>query len=440
MQGATSYIANQIFRPHVMRGIYDVVQPMYPGSLLLQESFFPYREYESDEMIKYFRHHPWGKTPPTTLGSDPMMVGIPSGFYKEYEFGYWGEASRFDSKDLLRVKNPEQPYKADGVTPNLWGAEMMTMAMRNQKHRFETLKEAFCGALLSAGNFHYFADGIDNYYPGPSSTDYILPAHYRLSCAAAGTVTYGGWTTGGTWATKASAKPVFDLNQMLLYASKILGLQVTEIWMSRTAAQHLIDADETASWVEKNPELSRSMLTVESGLTALNKIVGNNISFKIDDRTYPERMIIVTPTAASTSTTVTVDNDAPLEAVTTPTLMFQKADGRERLVTATNVSSNVITFTASDLDISMDVGDFIIYNKRFMKNENVVIFKTMRSDLQEFVSLPCQTAPEDGLTSGVHLYSQEFVKKPNWYVVAGTFFRGGPAVYNQGGWLTLTVY
>ena len=440
MQGAANYIANQIFRPHVMRGIYDVVAPMFPDSLKLQESFFPYKTYESDEMINYFQHHPWGQTPPTTLGTDPMMVGIPTGFYKEYEFGYWGEASRFESKDLVRVKNPIQPYKADGVTPNLWGAEMMTMAMRNQKHRFDTLKEAFVGALLSAGNFHYFSDGIDNYYPGPSSTDYILPPHYRLSCVTAGTVTYGGWTTGGTWATAGSAKPTHDLNQVILYAATKLGLQVTEIWLSRKVAQYLIDADETASWVEKNPELSKAMLTVESGLTALNKIVGPNINFVVEDRTYPERMIVVTPTIASTSTTVTVDNDAVCGSDGTPTLMFHKADGRERLVTATDVTSNVITFAASDLDLSMTPGDFIIYNKRFMSSDDKIILKTNRIDLQEFVSLPCQTSPEDSYSPGVHLYSQEIVKKPNWSVVAGTFFRGGPAVYNPGGWLTLDVY
>ena len=437
MDGSAMYFANDIFDPHVMQGIYDVIAPINPDALRMQQAFFPFTEYSSDEMIAYFEHNYWGLTPPTALGADPMNIGIPGGFYKQYEFGYWGEYSRFDNKDLVQVKKPDQPYKADGVTPNLWGEGMMTKAMAQQKHRFNTFMEAFCGALLADGNFHVYGDGIDYYFPGPSSTDYILPAHYRLTVNA-GTVTYGGWTSGGTWATAATATPIHDLNQMLLYMTQTLGLEVSEIWMSRTAAQYLIDADETAQWVQEVPDLSRSMLTVESGLTALNKIVGNKIKFVIEDRTYPERMIIKTPTVASTSTTVTVDNDAPLGSSTTPTLVFHKRNGDERLLTATNVSSNVITFTASDLDISMDRGDFITYNKRFMTDDKV-LFKTTRTERQSFASLPVQTSPDDEFSPGVHTYAQEIVRKPNWYIIAGTFFRGGALVFGPGGWATLDV-
>ena len=439
MEGSSHYIANDIFNPSVIKGIFDVIQPLYPDMNKIQEAFFPMEDYTTDEMINYFQHNFYGYTPPTALGADPMSVGIPGGFYRGYEFGYWGEFSPFESKDLVQVKNPIQPYKADGVTPNLWGENMMVNAMAHQKHRFNTFKEVFCGALLGDGNMHFYGDNIDYYFPGPGSTDYILDAHYRLTVVGVTTVVYGGWTTGGTWATAASATPVHDLNQMILYMAQKLGLQVTEIWMSRKTAQYLIDADETAAWVEKNPELSRSMLTVESGLTALNKIVGGLVKFVIEDRTYPERMVIKTPTVASTSTTVTVDNDACLGSLTTPTLMFQTRDGKERLVTATNVSSNVITFTASDLDISMSRGDFIIYNKRYLA-EDKVVFKTARTDRMRFASLPCQTSPDDSFTPGVHTYTQEIIKKPNWRIIAGTFFRGGAVVFGTGGWATMDVH
>ena len=435
------YIANDIFDPNVVQGIFNVIAPKNPNSLMIQESFFPYTEYTTDEAITYFQHNFWGMTPPTTLGADPMNVGIPGGFYRGYEFGYWGEYSRFDNKDLVQVKNPVQPYKADGITPNLWGEEMMVQAMAQQKHRFNTFKEAFCGALIGEGVFRFFGDGVDNYFPGPGSTNYVLPAHYRLDCSSSGTVTYGNWTTGGTWATKASATPIYDVNQMLLYPSSVLGLQVTEIWLSRKQAQYLIDADETAAWVEKSPKLAESMLTVESGLAALNKVVGGDagLVWKIEDRTYPERRIVTTPTVASSSTSITVDNDAPLRGVTTPTLMFHKADGRERLITATNVSSNTISFTAADLDLSMDVGDFIIYNNR-LRAEDKLVFKTTETDRQVFASLPCQTSPEDTLTPGVHVYTQEVVKKPNWFIIGGTYFRGGPQAFNAGGWATLKTH
>jgi len=431
------YLANDIFEPNVMQGVFDVIAPANPDALRMQQAFMPYKEFSTDEMIALFEHNFYGMTPGTSLGADPMNIGIPTGFYRQYSFGYWGEYSRFESKDLLQVKNPSQPYKADGVTPNLWGEDMMVKAMSMQKHRFQTFQEAFVGALIGDGTFYYFADGIDNYYPGPSATDYILDPHYRLAVTS-GTVTYGGWESGGTWATAATATPIHDLNQMLLYASQTLGLEVTEIWMSRQSAQRLIDADETAQWVESVPDLSRAMLTVESGLTALNKIVGNKIKFVIEDRTYPERMIINTPTIASSSTTVVVDNDAVLRGATTPTLMFHTTDGRERLVTATNVSSNTITFTASDLDISMNRGDFITYNRRYMSQDKV-IFKTTRTDRQAFASLPLQTSPDDSYSPGIHTYAQEITKKPNWYVVAGTMFRGGALVFGSGGWLTLDV-
>lgn len=432
------YIANQIFDPNVMQGIFDVIQPMYPDQTRLQEAFFPDENYTSDEMITYFQHNFFGMTPPTSLGADPMPVGIPGGFYRGYEAGYWGEYTPLANKDLLLVKNPTQPYKADGVTPNLWGEEMMTQAMNQQKHRFLTFKEAFIGSLLTTGNFHVFGDGVDYYYPGPSSTDYILDPHYRLDCTSAGTVSYGGWTTGGTWATAASATPIYDLNQMILYMAQKLGLQVTEIWMSRTAAQYLIDADETAAWVEQNPELSKAMLTVESGLTALNKVVGDKITFKIEDRTYPERMILRSNSVASSSTSVEVDNDAPFRGASSGTVMFHKADGRERLVDVT-VSSNTLTFTASDLDLSMEVGDFCILNRRYAE-ANYVVFKTARTDRMRFASLPCQTSPDDEYSPGVHTYSDLYVKKPNWHIVAGTFFRGGPIVFGSGGWATLKAY
>ena len=440
-QGSASYIANEIFNPSVMKGIYDVIAPLYPDSLKIQESFFPMEEYSTDEAIAYFRHNYWGKTPPTEIGVDPSTIGIPSGFYKQYEFGYWGEQSVFANKDLLKVKNPEKPYQADGITPNLWGMAMMTQAIMHQKYRFNTLKEAFCSALLSKGCFHFYGDGIDAYYPGPSSTSYILNPHYRLSAVAAGTVDYGGWTTGGTWATKATATPIHDLNQMILYLATKLGLQVTEIWLSRKNAQYIIDADETAAWIERSPKLAEAMLTVESGLSALNKVVGGGEGLKwvIEDRTFPDRMIIKSTTVASTSTTVVVDNDACLDSVTTPTLMFHKADGKERLLTATNVSSNTITFTAADLDISMEPGDFIIYNKRYT-DEDKIVFKTTRVDLQKFGSLPVQTSPEDTLSPGVHLYAQEIIKKPNWTVTQGTFFQGGPVVFQNGGWATLETF
>jgi len=440
-EGATHYLANEIFSPNVMKGIFNVIAPENQDTLKIQNEFFPYEEYSTDEAISYFQHNFWGMTPPTALGADPMSVGIPGGFYRGYEFGYWGEYSRFGNKDLLRVKNPVSPYKADGVTPNLWGEEMVTQAIMQQKHRFDTFKEAFCGALIGAGNFHYYGDGIDAYYPGPGSTDYILNPHYRLSAVSAGTVSYGDWTTGGTWATAASATPIYDINQMLLYLAQKLGLQVTGIKLSRKAAQYLIDADETTAWVEKSPKLAESMLTVESGLSALNKVVGaeGGLNWDIDDRTYPERMIITTPTVASSSTTVTVANDVCLGSLTTPTVLFHKADGRERLVTLTNVSSNTLSFTASDLDISMDRGDFIVYNKRFV-DEDKLVFKTTRTERQRFASLPVQTSPEDSFSPGVHAYAQEVIKKPNWDVVVGTYFRGGPVVFGNGGWATLEVF
>lgn len=440
-EGSIHYLANKIFNPNVMKGIYDVIAPENENSLKIQEAFFPYEEYTTDEAISYFQNNFWGMTPPSALGADPMSIGIPGGFYRGYEFGYWGEYSRFDNKDLLQVKDPTKPYKEDGVTPNLWGEGMITKAMLHQKRRFDTFKEAFCAALIGAGNFHYYGDGVDNYYPGPGSTDYVLNPHYRLSCVSSGSVTYGGWTTGGTWATKASATPIYDVNQMLLYLANTLGLQVTEIWLSRKAAQYLIDADETAAWVERSPKLAESMLTVESGLSAMNKVVGGEGGLKwvIEDRTYPERMIITTSSVASSSTSITVDNDACLGSLTTPTVMFHKADGRERLVTLTNVSSNTLSFTASDLDLSMDRGDFIIYNKRFM-SEDRLVFKTTRTDRQRFGSLPVQTSPEDTFTPGVHAYAQEIVKKPNWHLVAGTFFRGGPVIFGNGGFTTLEIY
>lgn len=438
-EGASHYLANDIFKPNVMRGVYDVIAPQYPDSLKIQESFFPYEEYSTDEAIDFFQHNYWGMTPATSLGADPMNIGIPSGFYKGYEFGYWGEQSQFTNKDLLQVKNPLKPYQNDGTTPNLWGQDMITRAIQHQKYRFNVLKEAFCAALIGAGTFHYYADGVDAYYPGPSSTSYILNPHYRLAVTS-GTVTYGGWTSGGTWATAASATPINDLNQMILYMSQTLGLEVSEIWLSRANAQYLLDADETAAWVEKSPKLAESMLTVESGLSALNKVVGasEGIKWVIEDRTYPERMIITTPSVASSSTTVVVDNDAPLGGLTTETVMFHKADGRERLVTLTNAASNTLTFTASDLDMSMDRGDFVIYNKRFMDTQKIV-FKTTRTDRQRFGSLPVQTSPDDDYSPGTHLYAQEVTRMPNWHINQGTFFRGGPVVFGNGGWCTLDV-
>lgn len=437
-EGSSMYFANQIFSPNVIQGIYDVIEPGSPDDTKIQSAFFPDESYTTDEAILYFQHNFWGMTPPTSLGADPMPIGIPGGFYRGYEFGYWGEYSRFESKDLLQVKNPVQPYKADGTTPNLWGEEMLRNAMRHQKQRFTTFKEAFCGALISAGTFHYFGDGIDNYFPGPGATDYILDPHYILSCVSSGTVTYGGWATGGTWATAASATPIKDINQMILYLAQKLGLQVTEIWLSTQIAQYLIDAGETTAWVEKNPELSRTMLATQSVEVTLNKVVGGNIKFVIEDRTYPERMTIRTPTVALSSTTCHIHDDGAFRGASSATVMFHTKEGRERLVDVT-ISSNTLTFTASDLNISMAEGDFVTYNKRFM-DEDKIIFKTTRTDRARFASLPCQTSPDDTLSPGVHVYTQEFVKKPNWGITAGTFFRGGPALFGPGGFATLEVY
>lgn len=440
-QGSANYIANEIFNPNVMKGIYDVIAPLYPNSLKIQEAFFPYEEYSTDEAIAFFMHNYWGKTPPTALGADPMTIGIPTGFYKQYEFGYWGEQSVFANPDLLKVKNPVQPYKADGITPNLWGEGMMTQAIMHQKYRFNTLKEAFCAALISDGTFNFYGDGINVHYPGPSSSELILNPHYRLTVVSVSTVKYGKWATGATWATKATATPIHDINQMILYMAQKLGLQVTEIWLSRLQAQYIIDADETAQWVQQSPKLAEAMLTVESGLSALNKVVGGGEGLKwvIEDRTYPDRMIITSTSVGEGSSSVTVDSDACLGGLTTETVMFHKKDGREELVTLTSASSDTLGFTAAHLTLSMEPGDFVIYNKRYMA-ENKLVFKTTRLDLQKFGSLPVQTSPEDSFTPGVHLYAQEIVKKPNWSVVQGTFFQGGPVVFQNGGWCTLTTH
>ncbi len=442
-EGSSHYIQNRIFSPNVIKGIYDVIAPQYPDSTKVQQAFFPDEAYTTDEAIAFFQHNFWGMTPPTSLGADPMPVGIPGGFYKSFSAGYFGEYSRFESKDLLQVKDPTKPYKADGTTPNLWGEDMMRQAMSHQKHRFDTFKEAFCGALIGAGTFHIVGDGIDYYYPGPGSSNLILEPHYRLNAVSPGTVSFGGWTTGGTWATAASATPIKDINEMVLYLAQTLGVQVSAIWMSTLAAQRLIDADETTSWIEKNPELSRMMLATEAAATTLNKVVGGDIKFVVDDRTYAERMIVKTPTVKNSSTTVVVDNDAPLpgaDGTVSLKTMFHTADGVERLVTITDKTTNTLTFAASDLsDVSMRAGDFIVYNKRFVDDDKL-IFKTTRTDRQRFASLPCQTSPDDPLSPGVHVYSQEFVKKPNWGITAGTFTRTGPMVWGPGGWATLEIF
>lgn len=434
-EGSAMYLQNRIFSPNVIQNIFDSLQPINPDALKIQQAFFPWTAYTSDKALSYFRNNYWGMTPATSLGADPMQIGIPGGYYKGFSAGRWGEQSIFTNKDLEEIQDPEQPFERDGVTPRLWGEDMVRSALAHQKYRMNTLLEAFSAALVSKGTFHYFADGVDKYWPGPTSTDLILPQHYRLDVESS-----PPWDTGKKWDDDANAKPIFDLNQMILYLATKLGVQVTEIYMSSLAAHYLLEADETTGWIDKNPELSREMLKVQSVATSMSRIVGSkNVAFTIDDRTYPEQMILTSPTVASTSTTVTVDNDAVFEGVTTPDVIFKRADGKERLVKLSNVSNNTLTFTAADLDIAMNKGDIVIYNKRFMA-ENTVVFKTDKTQLQAFATLPLRVSPDDPRTPGVHTYSDEIVKKPNWYVVVGAMAHMGPIVWNPGGWATLKVF
>ena len=122
--------------------------------------------------------------------------------------------------------------------------------------------------------------------------------------------------------------------------------------------------------------------------------------------------------------------------------MFHKASGdiagTERLVDVT-ISGDTLTFTASDLDISMERGDFVVYNKRFA-DPKYLLFKTNRTDRMRFASVPCTPDPNVEPAPGVHTYTDIVVRKPNWFIVGGTYFRGGPLVFGSGGWATLKVY
>lgn len=402
-----------VFRSTVMDTIINEFVPS-PDQFLLTDAFLPFKLVDKNVMIDLINNGAFGKTYPVNLGGEHRRISIPGYSYKEHTAGYWREAVQYDEVVLHKAVNPAQPLER-------YGEGLVTAALNFLDVRLNNMVEYVSSKVVISGSYSENRHGVAYTY------DPKIPAKHFKNVTSS-----PGWTSGGTWATAANAKPTNDIieasnvmRRMGVTPEKVLmSVKTLGLFHAATDTQNLMKA----SYVLVGRNADRPFLF--NALTGMTVVV--------DNRLYAEETRL---TADSAAADTTLDVEDATEFTTADVITLRNTSGEEEDATIDSISGNVITVTAG-IAKSYKKGDRVTVYKQFLP-DNYVLFQGNSNDRvspNNWISTPSIVKGESWTNPLPGRYTWNYFKadKPPYFVEIGAGLDGGPKV-SRCNWLTLKV-
>lgn len=403
---------SNVFRPAVMDTIINEFVPA-TDQFLLTETFLPFKLVDKDMMMDLINNGAFGRTNPVNLGAEHKRISIPGFSYKQHTSGHWRESVQYDEEVLLRAVDPAAPTSR-------WGEGLATAALDFLDTRLNNLVEYVTAKTLINGLYSEARYGVNYTY------DPKVPAkHYKNVTSTP------GWTTGGTWATAANAKPIDDIVGAVQAATRY-GMVPERIFMSVKTLESFNAAADTQT------RLKASYVLV--GRNSDRKFIFDTLTgtpVQVDNRLYAEETRL---TAASLAADTTINVESASEFTAGDIITMRNSLGEEEEATISSIAGNVITLTAGVVK-SYQAGDRMTVYKQFLPDNYFIV--QCRSDSRtapnNWVSTPSLvkgaswTRPLPGRYTWVR-----FDDKVPYNLEVGAGIDGGPKV-SRANWLVVKV-
>jgi len=403
---------SRAFRQSTMDSIINEFEPA-DDQFLLTDSFLPFKLVDKDVLIDLINHGAFGRTNPVNLGSDHKRVSIPGFGYKEHTAGHWREAIKFDEEVLLKAVDPSRPTER-------WGEGLAAASLNFLDLRLNNLIEYVTAQVVVNGTYSEARYGV-NYTYNPK-----IPAKYFQNVTSS-----PSWTSAGTWATAANAKPIADIigakNEMARF-----GHNVDAVYMNINTLEKFYGAADTQTMVKASPAIvgrSADRTFVFETLTGVKLI--------IDNRLYAEETKFTAASAAS-DTTLDVENAGEFTAGDRITLRNSANEEEERIIDS--ISSNTITITAGTTYAYAE-GDRVTVYKRFTPDNKVIMHSmgNVRSGANNWLSTPSLVKGQSWTRPQPGRYTwKDFNTTVPYTLEIGAGIDGGPKI-GAANWMCISV-
>lgn len=405
---------SNVFRPSVMDTIINEFVPS-KDQFLLTESFLPFKLVGKDEMVDLINHGAFGRTNPVNLGADHKRISIPGFSYKQHTAGHWREAVQYDEEVLARAVDPAKPTEH-------WGAGLATSALNFLDIRLNNLIEYTTAKLLINHSYSEARHGV-NYTYNPN-----IPAKYKQDVAA-GTQ---AWTSGGTWATAANAKPTDDIVEGCNLLRRF-GVTPESVFMSVKTMGLYNGATDTQN------KLKASYVLV--GRNSDREFIFNTLTgmpTKIDNRLYAEETRL---TAASAATDTIIDVEDATEFAATDVITLRNTLGEEEEVTISSKAGNALTLANPGVTKVYKAGDRVTVYKPFLPDNYILIKGSSDSRVaaNNWLSTPSLIKGSSWTKPLPGRYTwQDFSQKVPYTLEIGAGLDGGPKI-SKCNWLVIKI-
>lgn len=393
---------SNVFRPTVMDTIINEFAPP-SDAFVLTDAFLPFKLVDKDKVMSLINHGAFGKTHPVNLGAEHKRIPIPGYEYREHTAGHWRESVEFGEDVLQKAVDPSRPTER-------WGEGLATSALNLLDIRLNNLIEYVTAKILIDGKYSEARHGVNYTY------DPAIPVKYYKDVTAS-----PGWTTGGTWATAANAKPINDIIEATRLGTRY-GINVEAVYMSLKTALDFINAADTQNKVKSSYVMvGRNYDTkfIFESLTGLQLV--------IDERLYAEESRF---TAASAVGDTTLDVQDASAFAAGDVITLRNASGQEEEATISSISGNTITISAGTT-YAYAIGDRVTAYKRYLP-DNYFVLKGRTADRvapNNWISTPSLIKANNWKNPLPGKYTwQHFQSKVPYKLEIGAGISGGPVV------------
>lgn len=389
-----------VFRSAVMDTVINEFVPP-ADAFVLTNAFLPFKLIDKDRMVDLINHGAFGRTYPVNLAAQHRHITIPGFEYREHTAGNWRESVEYGEDVLQKAVNPAMPTER-------WGEGLATTALNLLDLRLNVLIEYITSKMLIDGYYSEARHGV-NYTYNPN-----IPPKYYVDVTSS-----PPWTSAGTWATAANAKPITDIIEATRLATRY-GISVEAAYMSLKTALDFVNAADTQNKIK-----AAEMLVLRGNDPAFMVKTLTGVNCIIDERLYAEETTFSAASAVGDTTLDVVDGT---EFTTGDIVTLRNSAGQEEDRTITK-SGNTFTVTATTYAYA--IGDRVTVYKRFLPDNYFILKGRLddRSAPNNWLSTPSLIKANDWKNPLPGRYTWTYFQtKVPYKLEVGAGISGGPKV------------
>ncbi len=331
-------------------------------------SLFPTTKYESDNIRWEIEYGSAGMTPFVAPGAPAPAIGIDGVGEASAKAAYFKEKMYFDEEFLNSMREP-------GTVATYQTAEKkLARGLQKLRNRCDRRREWMMSQMVTKGGFSYMAKGGTKL-----GISYGVPESHIVEL-------------GSTrhWGTGASRNPVEDMFDAKAVLADDAGVTPNHAMLNSELLKVLILDENIQNLLSKsafgNGDLFANPTAVISQLLGIGTL-------QVYDEMYEVTGWMMSSLTGGASTTVTVDDATDFEVGAKIRFidMSEAAAWEDRLITAVNKVTNVITFNAA-VDNSYIAGeDKVLMKKKFIDDDRFLLFSDTSADgmkIAEFMESP----------------------------------------------------